>query len=149
MVRLVHVDGGIDGPPVAGARVMLARIGIAGDGARVHVAEIAPDGMPVVTDMDLAAPPAASPSGAPRDWPAALGVRLDDVPEGGANTVWLPFALLSEARLVMTAGCPSQRHGMLKRVNDLSFTGPCKAASPQLFPPSADTITREMRPLPE
>jgi len=56
----------------------------AGDGARVHVAEIAPDGMPVVTDMDLAAPPAASPSGAPRDWPAALGVRLDDAGQPAA-----------------------------------------------------------------
>jgi ribosome maturation factor RimP len=32
----------------------------------------------------------------------AFGVRLEDVPEGAPDTVWLPFALLSEARLVMT-----------------------------------------------
>ena len=31
-----------------------------------------------------------------------FGVRLDDVAEGGVDTVWLPFALLSDARLVMT-----------------------------------------------
>lgn len=32
----------------------------------------------------------------------AFGVRLEDVPEGTPDTVWLPFALLAEARLVMT-----------------------------------------------
>lgn len=31
-----------------------------------------------------------------------FGVRLDGVPEGAPDTMWLPFALLSEARLVMT-----------------------------------------------
>lgn len=31
-----------------------------------------------------------------------FGLRLDDVPEGAPDTVWLPFALLSEARLIMT-----------------------------------------------
>ncbi len=31
-----------------------------------------------------------------------FGIRLDDVAEGQPDTVWLPFALLSEARLVMT-----------------------------------------------
>ncbi len=31
-----------------------------------------------------------------------FGVRLDDAPEGTPDTVWLPFSLLSEARLIMT-----------------------------------------------
>lgn len=31
-----------------------------------------------------------------------FGVRLDDAPAGTSDTVWLPFALLAEARLIMT-----------------------------------------------
>ncbi|NLH81314.1 MAG: ribosome maturation factor RimP [Phyllobacteriaceae bacterium] len=31
-----------------------------------------------------------------------FGIRLDDVPEGTPDTVWLPVSLLSEARLIMT-----------------------------------------------
>ena len=46
-------------------------------------------------------------------------------------------------------GWPSQRHGMRKRVNAFGSTGSCSAACAQLLPPSAETITLEMRPLPE
>src|SRR5271155_71840 len=55
----------------------------------------------------------------------------------------------SVARLASTAGDPSQFHGMRKRVSALLSTGVCSAASPQLLPPSADTSTLLMRPLPD
>ena len=32
----------------------------------------------------------------------AFGVRLEDAPQGAPDTAWLPFALLAEARLIMT-----------------------------------------------
>src|SRR4051812_15212760 len=55
----------------------------------------------------------------------------------------------SHARLCSTAGPPFHCHGMRKRVNDLLITGSCSAASAQVLPASADTITLVMRPLPE
>src|SRR5436853_400618 len=55
----------------------------------------------------------------------------------------------SVARLMITAGEPSQFHGIRKRVSALLSTGVCSAATPQLLPPSADTSTLLMRPLPD
>ena len=50
---------------------------------------------------------------------------------------------------VTIAGEPSQRQGIWNRVKALLKTGSCSAASPQLWPPSAETITFEIRPVPE
>ena len=55
----------------------------------------------------------------------------------------------SQARLCSTTGWPSQRQGMRKRVKALLSTGSCNAASAQLRPPSADTMTLAIRPVPE
>jgi hypothetical protein len=46
-------------------------------------------------------------------------------------------------------GPPFHRHGMRNRVNATLSTGSCSAASPQLCPPSADTMTFVILPLPE
>ncbi|HVY65204.1 MAG TPA: AAA-like domain-containing protein [Gammaproteobacteria bacterium] len=50
----------------------------AGDGMQVRWVEARADGAPAVVTFDLAAPPAAPQGLAPHDWPAALGLRLDD-----------------------------------------------------------------------
>jgi hypothetical protein len=50
----------------------------AGEGARVRWAEARADARVAVMPFDLAAPPMAAPGGGSRDWPAALGQRLDD-----------------------------------------------------------------------
>ena len=40
-------------------------------------------------------------------------------------------------------------HGARNLVNALGFTGSCRAAGAQVLPPSAETITFEIRPFPE
>ena len=50
----------------------------AGDGLQLRSAEIGTDGMVAVTPFDLAAPPVAAASQSRHDWPAALGLALDD-----------------------------------------------------------------------
>jgi hypothetical protein len=60
-----------------------------------------------------------------------------------------PLPPSSQARLCRTAGPPFHRHGMRNRVNAMLRTGSCSAASPQLCPRSADTMTFVILPLPE
>ena len=55
----------------------------------------------------------------------------------------------SQARLCKTAGWPSQRQGERKRVKALLRTGASSVAGAQLLPPSAETMTLSIRPLPE
>src|SRR2546427_6819522 len=55
----------------------------------------------------------------------------------------------AQARLCRTAGPPFQRQGARNRAKALECTGSWSAACAHVFPPSAETITREMRPLPE
>ena len=50
---------------------------------------------------------------------------------------------------IIVAYAGSYGSSMRKRVNACGCAGPCSAASAQLLPPSAETRTREMRPLPE
>jgi hypothetical protein len=82
---------------------------------------------------------------------APTGGAAFSCPRAATNSVRVGCALpaLSQARLCSTAGPPSQRQGMRKRVNALLSTGSDRAASPQLLPPSAETKTLEIRPAPE
>ena len=55
----------------------------------------------------------------------------------------------SHARDMSTAGPPSHCQGMRKRVKVFVITGCCSAASAQVLPPSADTMTFVILPAPE
>jgi cytochrome c len=50
----------------------------AGDGLYLRSVEIGADGVAAATQFDLAAPPVAAASDGRHDWPAALGLTLDD-----------------------------------------------------------------------
>ena len=50
----------------------------AGEGLHLRSVETGADGAAVVTEFDLAAPPAAAANEGRHDWPAALGLTLDD-----------------------------------------------------------------------
>ena len=58
-------------------RPLAASVVAAGDGLQLRLAEIGTDGVPAVTQFDLAAPLAAA-SESRHDWAAALGLTLDD-----------------------------------------------------------------------
>src|SRR5262252_5609667 len=81
---------------------------------------------------------------------ATLGVPLGG-PRSAMNAsrdgCTLPAS--SVARLCRITGPPSQFHAIRKRVNALLRTGCCRAAWAQLLPPSAETSTLLIRPLPE
>jgi len=58
-----------------------------------------------------------------------------------------PFS--SVVRLMRVAGWPSHIHGRRKRVSAFGCTGPVRAASAHVLPPSAETSTRRTRPVPD
>jgi hypothetical protein len=82
---------------------------------------------------------------------AVMGTLTLGSPRSANNSLRVGCTLpaSSQARLCSTAGWPSQRQGMRNRVSALLSTGASSAASPQLLPPSAETITFAIRPLPE
>jgi hypothetical protein len=72
-------------------------------------------------------------------------------PRSAANAarVGCTMPVSSVARLCKMAGAPFHCHGARKRTGALGRIGPCRAACAQLLPPSADTSTCRMLPLPD
>ena len=68
---------------------------------------------------------------------------------GNTARVGCTIPVSSVARLCSTAGPPFHCHGVRKRTGALARIEPCRAAGAQLCPPSADTSTCRMLPLPD
>src|SRR5215471_13027535 len=107
-------------------------------------------GRPRLGDSASAAP---APARARRR--TAIGLRVDmlDLPfavDAPARDAVVVLVGKGERRRDRLLGLAAGRHELgAKRVNDFGCTGSCSAASPQLLPPSADTSTFAMRPVPE